>query len=175
MKLRIDHSTRYQYDAPVSYALQQLKLTPKDRPGQQRVLDWAIDIEGGARQLHYTDHHGNGVDLIAVHGGTSELVIRCHGTIELETWDGVIGQHRGAMPLWTFLRPTPLTRAGRGIRSLVATLGRDFSSEIERAHALSALIIDKLAYRIGFTDAGTSAEQALGERAGGGELAAAHG
>jgi transglutaminase-like putative cysteine protease len=79
MKLRVEHTTRYQYDAPVSYALQQLKLTPKDRPGQQRVLDWAIDVEGGAQQLHYTDHHGNGVDLIAVHGGTSELVIRCHG------------------------------------------------------------------------------------------------
>ena len=52
MKLRVEHTTRYQYDAPVSYALQQLKLTPKDRPGQQRVLNWAIDVEGGAQQLH---------------------------------------------------------------------------------------------------------------------------
>ncbi len=166
MKLRVEHTTRYQYDAPVSYALQQLKLTPKDRPGQQRVLNWAIDVEGGAQQLHYTDHHGNGVDLIAVHGGTSELVIRCHGQIELETWDGVIGQHRGAMPLWTFLRPTPLTRVGRQVRALTAQLGREHGSEIERAHALSALIIERLAYRIGFTDAETTAEQALGSDGG---------
>ena len=166
MKLRVEHTTRYQYDAPVSYALQQLKLTPKDRPGQQRVIDWAIDVEGGAQQLHYTDHHGNGVDLIAVHGGTSELVIRCHGQIELETWDGVIGQHRGAMPLWTFLRPTPLTRVGRQVRALTAQLGREHGSEIERAHALSALIIERLAYRIGFTDAETTAEQALGSDGG---------
>ena len=99
MKLHVEHITRYQYDKPVSYALQQLKLTPKDRPGQQRILNWAIDIEGGAQQLHYTDHHGNGVDLIAVHGGTTELVVRCYGAVELETWDGVIGPHRGAMPL----------------------------------------------------------------------------
>ena len=103
MKLRVEHITRYQYDAPVKYALQQLKLTPKDRPGQQHIVDWAIDIDGGAQQLHYSDHHGNGVDLIAIDGGVTELTIRCHGTVELETWDGVIGAHRGAMPLWLSL------------------------------------------------------------------------
>lgn len=166
MKLRVEHITRYQYDAPVKYALQQLKLTPKDRPGQQHIVDWAIDIDGGTQQLHYTDHHGNGVDLIAIDGGVTELTIRCHGTVELETWDGVIGSHRGAMPLWTFRRPTPLTRAGRGVRALVAQLGRDHASDIERAHALSALIIDRLAYRIGVTDAETTAEQALGSEGG---------
>ncbi|WP_168454533.1 transglutaminase family protein [Sphingopyxis microcysteis] len=161
MRLFVEHITRYHYDAPVRYALQQLKLTPKDRPGQQHVVNWAIDIEGGTQQLHYTDHHGNGVDLIAVEGGASELMIRCHGEVELQSWDGVIGAHRGAMPLWTFLRPTPLTRAGRGVRGLVAQLGRDHASDIERAHALSTLIIDRLAYRIGVTNAETTAEQAL--------------
>ena len=166
MRLFVEHITRYQYDSPVSYALQQIKLTPKDRPGQQRVHGWTIEVEGGAQQLHYADHHGNGVDLIAVQGGASELVVRCHGEVELETWDGVIGAHRGAMPLWTFLRPTALTRAGRHVRALVAQLGRDYASEIERAHALSALIIERLAYRVGFTDAETSAEQALGSEGG---------
>lgn len=166
MKLRVEHITRYHYDAPVKYALQQLKLTPKDRPGQQHIVDWAIDIEGGAQQLHYTDHHGNGVDLIAIDGGVTELSIRCHGIVELETWDGVIGAHRGAMPLWTFLRPTPLTRAGRQVRALTAQLGRDHANDIERAHALSALIIDRLAYRIGVTNAETTAEQALGSEGG---------
>ena len=100
MFLRVEHTTHYRYDAPVGYALQQLRLTPKDRPGQQRIHDWTIEVEGGEKQLHYVDHHGNGVDLIAVHGGDAELVIRCHGAVELLTTDGVIGAHRGAMPLW---------------------------------------------------------------------------
>lgn len=162
MRLRVEHTTRYDYDGPVAYALQQLKLTPKERPGQQLIHDWSIEVEGGEQQLHYTDHHGNGVDLFAVNSGARTLVIRCAGEVELLTFDGVIGAHRGPMPLWTFLRPTPLTRAGRQIRSLVAELGRDFATDIERAHALSALIIDKLAYKIGVTDAETTAEQALG-------------
>jgi transglutaminase-like putative cysteine protease len=166
MRLAVEHITHYQYDAPVGYALQQLRLTPKERAGQQHVHEWTIEIEGGERQLHYTDHHGNDVDLIAVRGGVRELVIRCRGDVELVTFDGVIGPNRGAMPLWSFLRPTPLTRAGRQVRALTAGLGRDFASDIERAHALSALILDRLAYRIGFTDAETSAEQALGSAGG---------
>jgi transglutaminase-like putative cysteine protease len=162
MRLRVDHTTRYQYDAPVAYALQQVKLTPKERPGQQLIHGWTVEISGGTQQLHYTDHHGNGVDLIAVDPGARELVIHCSGEVELISWDGVIGVHRGAMPLWTFLRPTPLTRAGRHVRTLIAELGRDFGSDIERAHALSALILRKLPYSIGVTGAETTAEQALG-------------
>src|SRR3546814_6626386 len=71
----------------------------------------------------------------------------------------IFGAHRGAMPLWTFLRPTPLTRAGRQVRSLAANLGRDFASDIERAHALSALILDRLPWRAGITDADTTVER----------------
>jgi len=166
MRLRVDHSTHYRFDGHVAYALQQLRLTPKERQGQQLIHHWAIEIEGGERQLHYADHHGNGVDLVSVNSGIDELIIRCTGEVELVTWDGVIGAHRGAMPLWTFLRPTALTRAGRGVRALTAALGRDYASDIERAHALSALIIDRLPYRIGVTDAETTAEQALGGEGG---------
>ncbi|MBB5707155.1 transglutaminase family protein [Sphingopyxis panaciterrulae] len=161
MRLTVDHSTHYHFDGHVAYALQQLRLTPKERPGQQVIHDWTVEVEGGSRQLHYTDHHGNGVDLVSVDSGAPELVIHCTGEVELVTWDGVIGAHRGAMPLWTFLRPTPLTRAGRQVRSLAANLGRDFASDIERAHALSALILDRLPWRAGITDADTTVEQAL--------------
>src|SRR3546814_7296940 len=122
----------------------QAKLTPKERPGQQLIHGWTIAIEGGSQQLHYTDHHGNGVDLIAVNGGPSELVIRCTGEVELVTWDGVIGAHRGAMPLWTFLRPTALPRARRAVRPLTPELGRSFAHDIERPPALSAPIPDQL-------------------------------
>src|SRR3546814_14719147 len=133
------------------------------RPGQQQGRDLRSWLVGGEAQLQYSDHLGNGVDLFAVAGGSRELVIRCRGEVELLTFDGVIGAHRGPMPLWTFLRPTALTRAGRQVRMLAAGLGRDdFASEIERAHALSALILARLPWRTGVTDAEPTAEQALG-------------
>src|SRR3546814_3223079 len=74
-------------DLHVAYALQQLRLTPKERPGQQVIHDWTVEVEGGSRQLHYTDHHGNGVDLVSVDSGAPELVIHCTGEVELVTWD----------------------------------------------------------------------------------------
>ena len=52
MFLRVDHTTHYRYDAPVGYALQQLRLTPKDRPGQQRIHDWTIEVEGGFAEVN---------------------------------------------------------------------------------------------------------------------------
>ena len=45
MRLIIDHRTDYSYDPPVAYALQQLRLTPKSRAGQE-VIRWSIAIEG---------------------------------------------------------------------------------------------------------------------------------
>src|SRR3546814_17868352 len=91
---------------------------------------------------------------VAVAGGARELGIRGRCEVELLTFDGGICARSGPMPLWTFLRPTALTRAGRQVRMLAAGLGRDdFASEIERAHALSALILDRLPWRTGVTDA----------------------
>ena len=43
MKLRVDHETRYIYDAPVVYGLQQIRLRPKDTRGQ-KVLDWEVTL-----------------------------------------------------------------------------------------------------------------------------------
>ena len=52
MRLRVEHITHYQYDGPVRYALQQVKLTPKERPGQQLIHGWTIEVEGGETQYH---------------------------------------------------------------------------------------------------------------------------
>lgn len=160
MRLSVDHHTSYHYDSPLDYALQQLRLTPKARPGQI-IHDWSITIEGGQKQLHYTDHNANQVDLISVDPGSHRVGIHCRGEVEVLDSHGVVGTHSGFMPLWTFLRPTALTRPGKAIRSLVAQLGRDHEIDITRAHDLSALITDRLPYATGQTGAETTGEQAM--------------
>ena len=166
MRLSIDHITHYQYNEPVGFALQQVRMTPKDRPDQQIVHHWTIEVEGGAVQLHYADHHGNGVDLISVNSGAQELVIRCRGEIELLESHGIVGPHRGPMPLWAYLRPTGLTDAGVNIQALLENLGGEFDNDLGRAHSLSASILQSLPYEIGVTGADTTAEQALTGRGG---------
>ena len=41
MQLQIRHETRYEYEEPVSYSIQALKLTPRADPGQ-RVVSWRV-------------------------------------------------------------------------------------------------------------------------------------
>lgn len=165
MLLNINHTTTYQYDAPVDYGLQQIRLTPKNRAGQ-KIIRWDIAIEGGKKEVSFSDHHANAVDLVSLMPGHDRIVIHCSGEVDLTESSGVIGPHQGFMPLGAFLQPTPLTQPGEKVRALVQELGSDHESDIARGHALSALIIEHMPYAIGHTNADTSAEDAIGIGAG---------
>ena len=160
MRLRVDHETRYTYDAPVAYGLQQVRMRPKDSRGQ-KVLDWTITVEGGATELCYDDHNGNRVDLIGIEPGRTETSIRCVGLVENTEGDGVLGKHQGFLPLWHFRRASPLTRAGEGVRKLVAELGECDIAQVSTGHALSAAILETVGYEGGNTHSGTTAEEAI--------------
>lgn len=160
MLLKINHETRYNYDNPVQYGLQQLRLRPKERPSQ-RILHWNIEIEGGSLELSFEDHHCNHVDLINIERGRSEIVIRCTGEVENTDCSGVIGTHAGFAPLWYFKRATALTKPEAEIAKVIASLDQDYDDDIARLHALSALVTDRVSYKTGQTNAETTAEQAL--------------
>lgn len=159
MMIAIQHNTTYRYAAPVRYALQQVRLTPKDRAGQ-RVQQWQLSVTGGTQQLSFLDHHANHVDLISVASGADEIVLSCQGLIETEDRAGVVGAHGGHLPLWYFTSNTPLTRPGRAVRALAKAASGD-DDMVTRLHALSAMVRDTIAYAPGLTHAETTAEQAL--------------
>lgn len=165
MRLTVNHTTKYQYDAPVDYGLQQVRLTPKKRDGQQ-TIHWDLSVEGGKKELSFTDQHNNHVDLISIDPGGDQLIIHCEGEIEVSESTGVLGQHQGFMALWNFRQETALTKGGTKVAALITELGNDFSDDISKAHALSTLIVQHVPYEIGKTNAETNAEGAL--TAGGG-------
>ncbi|GAB5348237.1 transglutaminase family protein [Alteriqipengyuania sp. 357] len=160
MRLRVDHETRYSYDAPVVYGLQQLRMRPKDSRGQ-KVLDWTISVEGGTDELRYDDHNGNAVDLIGIEPGRRETAIRCVGLIENTESDGVLGEHRGFLPLWHFRRRSDLTMPGDGVRRIVDSLGDVGTDDVGTGHRLSSAILEAVSYEGGNTHTGTTAEQAI--------------
>lgn len=160
MRLTISHTTQYQYDAPVQYGLQQLRLTPKSRAGQT-VHSWKTVIDGGAKQVEYDDQHNNHVQLVSFDDGRSEITIHCEGVVETADNSGIIGSHGGYAPLWLFLRSTPLTRAGNNVRKLVKAASGEFADDIARLHALSARIGETVKYETGKTHSATTAEETL--------------
>lgn len=160
MLLKVSHQTRYHYDEPVPFALQQLRLTPKSTHGQ-KVLDWQVEVEGGQVELAYEDHHLNVVQLVSFEPGRNDITVRCSGEVETTDNAGIVGPHIGDAPLWLFERSTALTKLGPGIRRLVRELGADFEDDVSRLHALSHVISERVSYQTGTTDALTDAETAL--------------
>ncbi|MEO0918883.1 MAG: transglutaminase N-terminal domain-containing protein, partial [Pseudomonadota bacterium] len=79
MELAIRHSTTYRFDAPVTYGLQQLRLTPKSRTGQS-VLTWKMEVDGGRIESEFQDAHANTVTLLSFKPDANQVTVHCHGT-----------------------------------------------------------------------------------------------
>lgn len=107
MRITIEHTTRYVYEAPVRYSTQYLRLVPASN-SRQRVLEWTLDAP--ATPLELRDGYGNILHVLTIIKPVTEIVIRSGGTVEtLPGIDDAPDDVR-LSPL-IFLRPTPLTRA----------------------------------------------------------------
>lgn len=164
MKLRISHTTKYSYDAPVVYGLQQVRLTPvSDR--QQTVLNWSVQVDGGTQEVVFRDQYQNLCTLVQVHSGATDIALTVSGEIETHCADGIYGMVYGTAPLWHFVQATERTKAGPGILAL-AKLVTDTSGSLHELHALSAAVLEAAPYIQSATTVATTAEEAL--TAGGG-------
>jgi len=161
MRLSIRHTTKYVFSQPVIHALQRLRLTPKETQGQ-RILDWTMEYQNAHAELEYDDQHFNTVTLIGVEPSASEVIVTCKGTVQTEDNAGVIGQHSGHLPLWSFLSQTKLTKPGVKMRALIREVaGPEEGAKLDYLHALSSAIRDNVQYQTGTTGVNTTAEEAV--------------
>lgn len=166
LKLQVRHTTHYAFSEPVVHALQRLRLTPKETQGQ-RVIDWQMRFDNARAELHYDDQHFNHVTLVSLDPGAREVTVTCEGLVETEDNAGVIGRHSGHLPLWSFLRQTPLTRPGAKLRALLREVPAAASeAPLDYLHALSTAIRERIVYEAGRTHSATTAEEAVGHGAG---------
>ncbi len=163
MRIRISHLTEYHYDAPVEFSLQRLRLTPKTSPGQN-VIEWKTSVDGAVVEASYEDHFANHVQLVSPETNQTVISIVAEGEVETSDRHGVYGPHQGFVPLWLFLRETPLTKIGKNVRDLVRKVSGE--DELSKMHALMDLIADTIDYIPGETGTETTAEQALEKKSG---------
>ncbi|MGB3246320.1 MAG: transglutaminase family protein [Sulfitobacter sp.] len=165
MKLKITHTTKYAYDAPMIYGLQQIRLTPvNDR--HQTVMNWSVEVKGGAEELTFRDQYQNQTTLVQAETGATEVELTVSGDVETHTSDGIYGKVYSTAPLWHFLRYTERTEPGKGIAALSGLITGDAAGTLDELHALSAAILDAVPYGQADTNVATTAEEALS--AGGG-------
>jgi transglutaminase-like putative cysteine protease len=158
MHLVISHSTTYRFDEPVRYGLQELRLRPRDQPGQ-RVIRWDTEIEGGASEAVFEDQFSNSVELVSIDADVTATTVTASGEVETTDTAGITPRHTGYAPLWLFRRSTPLTTPGPAIKQLCRSLS--ISDPIVDLHNLAALILNQVAYEPGRTDAESTAEDVL--------------
>ena len=88
----------------------------------------------------------------------------CEGEVELTDTHGVVGSHRGPVPLWLYLRPTALTQPRARVRAFLRASGAE--PGLDGLHALVRAIRAEVDYEIGASHPGWSAEDALEQRRG---------
>lgn len=160
MLITVRHITRYTYAEPVSYAVQQLRLTPAPFKGQ-RIANWRIQVPGSGKPLQFKDGYGNAVDLITIHCRHQELVIEAGGTVETADSSGVVAGQAKTIPPRVFLKETDQTRPDKAIRELAHSVNE--KDTLDRLHALAGVVRERVDYVAGITDAHTGAAEALAD------------
>jgi len=165
MILDISHKTEYRFGVSPQYGLQQIRLSPQTHMAQT-VQHWDMTFDGATTEAVFKDHYQNTVHLISLDKDATHLIITSQGKVLVENNNGVVGPHSGYVPLWLYLRQTPLTKAGTGVSELAQTLMLSQGTDLDKLHALSSAIGTQVSYETGRTDAMTTAEEAIKARAG---------
>lgn len=162
MRIAISHTTAYHTDTPAR-TTQALRLTPPSLPSQ-KVLSWAVWVEGAGAAARYVDAFGNQVELVASSGPVAAVVITAEGVVETVDTAGVVGFPPDAAVPGVCLRDTALTLADAAIRAFAVSCRRE--TVLATLHAVLDGLHAQVAYETGTTESTTTAAAAFAARRG---------
>ncbi len=159
MRLRIEHTTTFTYDHPISEAYTEMRLKPLDADGQ-RCLSFQLTTEPKDSVLRYTDHFGNDVrhfDVIQPHQKLMAAAIS-----EVITADTYIADSSSLSPLdeFNYLSPTQYAPHTSDLAAFSAS-HKVSDSPLENAIRVMRALFETLVYEKGATDVKTTADKAL--------------
>ncbi len=165
MLLTIRHVTAYRYAPPVAAVEMRVKLFPSAFDGQS-VRAWRVTANGAPLEPAFRNGWGDQETTLFLRGGVEAVEIVAEGVVETADRAGLVGGYRAAIRPGICLRATPRTRADDAIRALAAEAAAAAVDPLPRAHALNALVADRVAYIPGTTDFHGTAAEALADGAG---------
>jgi transglutaminase-like putative cysteine protease len=159
MKLSIEHETHYRFDRSAHHSIQYLRLTPRP-DASQTTLSWNVSTSGKLKR--WIDGFGNTAHVSVQNGLHDEVPVIVRGEVETIDTFGVLPSDDGLPPLM-FLRPTRFTQVSDSIRELATPFIERMHDEgpIAALHALMWALHTTVEYQPGFTDAESTAEEAL--------------
>ena len=165
MRLRISHSTTYQYDPPATGVIQVLRMTPGNHDGQY-VANWQVDVTTDAKLVMHHDAFGN-ITHTFTHGTVSDLTVHVAGQVETQDTGGILRGSVERFPPSLFLRTTPLTGADTAMRKMAAQMHEESEGNaLDFLHGLLLQLNEYMAFDPDPTNTGTSAIEAFTLRRG---------
>jgi transglutaminase-like putative cysteine protease len=159
MRLRVEHTTTFEYEAPITEGFTELRLKPLDSAGQ-RCHSFSVETDPAAQVQRYLDRHGNDVRHFDVLSGHSRLVV--HARSEVSTPATLADDQTRLTPLQRhdYLASSPRAPFGDSIRLFAAECLVPADSEATIAKVVEA-VRAQLTYEPGATDVETDAAEAL--------------
>lgn len=159
MRIRISHRTTYRYAAAPAFSAQLLRLTPRTGPGQS-VLDWSIASSG--RLSAWTDAFGNACSLLVFDRPSDRIAITAAGEVMTADLRGATPAAANDLPLEAFLRQSARTSPDAAIIEFAAGAGaRLAAGRRDGLHRLMSDIRERVLYRVGVTDAHSTAAESF--------------
>lgn len=164
MRFEIQHKTQYDYETPVSYLIQLLRVTPRSGTGQN-VVNWSISAP--TRLQPQIDAFGNRAHVMTLTQPTRHLEVTVQGIVEVAD---DVSSHRfngldGVSPL-VFSLPTRYTQADEALIDLAMRILKTSSGSESRFFDLMNAIYERITYVTGSTNVSTTAAQAYKQGAG---------
>ncbi len=165
MRIRITHETIYSYDEPITYAIETLRLTPRNHDGQF-VCHWRLDIDADCRLYRQEDPFGSITHTFTIDGPLETLRIVASGEVETEDQNGFVRNTLEPLPPRFYLRGTDLTLANGTMRDFATTLRAGEGGDmLATLHALMGAVHDLMRFDVDAPP--TNAAQAFADRYGG--------
>jgi transglutaminase-like putative cysteine protease len=159
MRLKIEHTTTFTYDHPVSEAYTEMRLKPIDGDGQ-RCLSFRLSTEPQDQVLQYADPFGNEVHHYDVVQPHQKLFVSAIS--EVVTSGSYRADSSSLTPLDEFNYVSPTKYAPHTTDLIDFSVSRKITeAPLETALAFMQAIHDNLIYEKGATDVKTTAHQAL--------------
>ncbi len=157
MQLSIRHETVYRYSAPLTYTIQQLRLSPRAEP-HQRLLSWQISTPG--QRNEFIDAFGNVSHMLTITGLHQEVKIVATGIVNVTPLDrGRLIASCNLSPL-VFSVPTRLTEFDHAVTDF-AYKHLQPTARSKALLSLAEAVRGTVAYRSGATGVTTTAADAL--------------
>ncbi len=162
MRLKVQHTTVYEYDKPMRFVVQSHRLIPAASEGQT-ISSWEVKAAGAEFGASYIDGAGDQIKSMTVDGPVDRVEIEVSGVVDTADTSGVLRGHRETISPRCYLRATRVTKPGATFDDLMnrAFKGLKDKGDLARAHALSELVAEAVAYRPGTTNAHSTAAEVV--------------